>query len=438
MISFLKKPKEPSAILGVAIYTVFIMFLVAVINASNTAWGVFLGEDMISLVDDPSKGRAVIRQLISEHPEDRRMLEKVYLKKTSLKGPWLTGNQLKLAIGQAAYAGVRSTAVVVNGKTVLVMKNRNEAQQLLEKLKEPYNQLGGSSYFKENVQLVDTLSKQDKIVSLAKALDIIKNGYQSIATYEVKDGDTLWDVASRVGLSVEKLLAINPGLNPESIKPGDSIKLAKTESLINVETVLTKVVSETINYQVEEKRDSSLLKGQQKIVNQGKNGRKEVTYRITLNNGIEIARKQIAETITVKPENKVIKTGTRTLLASRGGGRLAWPASGSITSKFGSRGGRHTGIDIAGRVGDPVVAAEAGTVIRAGWYSGYGKSIDISHGSGVVTRYGHLSSINVSTGQVVSQGELIGKVGNTGRSTGPHLHFEVILNGTPYNPLNYL
>lgn len=415
------------------------MFLVAVTNASSMAWGIFLGDNIISLVEDPSEGRGVIRQLTGEHAGDSGKLDQVYIKKTKLEGPWLSESELKLAVGQASYIGVRSTAIVVDGKTVLAMKNRNEAEQLLNKLKDTYNKYGGASDFKENIQLVDTLSKKDKIVSLAGALDIIKNGYQTTAPYKVKDGDTLWDVASRNGLSTDMLLAINPGLNSESIKPGDTIKLAKTESLINVETVFTKVASETINYQVEEKRDSSLLKGQKKVVNQGKNGQREVTYRITLNNGVEVERKQIAEEVTAKAENKIIATGTRTLLASRGGGRLTWPASGSITSRFGSRGGGlHSGIDIAGRVGNPVVAAEAGTVIRAGWYSGYGKCIDISHGSGVVTRYGHLSSINVSSGQVISQGEFIGEVGNTGRSTGPHLHFEVIVNGTAHNPLNYL
>ncbi len=428
--------------MGIAFYTIFVMFIVAAVNATSMMWGVFIGDKMVSLVADVSEGRAVIRQLVNEHTDNvgkSNMLDKVYLKKTRQAGPTLGGNELKIAIGQAAFIGERSTAVVVNGKTLLVMKDRDEAEKLLDELKKPYIVENGTTGIVENVQLVDTLSNKENIVSVPRALDIVKSGFQKIAPYQVKDGDNLWNIASNSGLSVDSLLALNPGLNPGSLKPGDSIQLARTESLINVETVLSKVVTESVGYQVVEKQDSSLLRGQTKIVNQGKEGQKEVTYQITQRNGAEVDRKQIAEAVTAHPQNKIVAKGTRTLLASRGGGRLVWPASGSVSSGFGTRGGRdHTGIDIVGRVGSPVVAAEAGTVIRAGWYSGYGKCIDISHGSGVVTRYAHLSSINVSNGQVVSRGEYIGGVGNTGRSTGPHLHFEVIINGTPHNPLNFL
>jgi murein DD-endopeptidase MepM/ murein hydrolase activator NlpD len=98
----------------------------------------------------------------------------------------------------------------------------------------------------------------------------------------------------------------------------------------------------------------------------------------------------------------------------------------------------HEGIDIGAGYGSSVVAAAGGTVIAAGWDGGYGKCVQISHGGGTVTRYAHLSSINVSAGQRVDRGQLIGLVGSTGNSTGPHLHFEVIIGGQPRNPVNYL
>lgn len=119
---------------------------------------------------------------------------------------------------------------------------------------------------------------------------------------------------------------------------------------------------------------------------------------------------------------------------------FAKPTTGIISSRYGSRwGSTHKGIDIAAATGTSIKAAASGTVTSAGWNNGgYGYLIIISHGNGVQTYYGHCSSIAVKEGQKVSQGDVIGKVGSTGRSTGSHLHFEIRVNGTAYNPLNYV
>ena len=126
-------------------------------------------------------------------------------------------------------------------------------------------------------------------------------------------------------------------------------------------------------------------------------------------------------------------------------GVLSWPVSGTITSPFGYRqnpfGGApefHPGLDIAAPMGTTVTAAASGTVISAGWYGGYGNYILIDDGGGMATGYGHLSQIFVSNGQQVQKGQAIGAVGSTGRSTGPHLHFEVRMNGKPTDPAGYL
>ena len=126
-------------------------------------------------------------------------------------------------------------------------------------------------------------------------------------------------------------------------------------------------------------------------------------------------------------------------------GVLSWPVSGTITSPYGYRqnpfGGApdfHPGLDIAAPMGTTVTAAASGTIISAGWYGGYGNYILIDHGGGMATGYGHLSQIFVSAGQQVQKGQAIGAVGSTGHSTGPHLHFEVRLNGKTTDPAGYL
>ena len=118
---------------------------------------------------------------------------------------------------------------------------------------------------------------------------------------------------------------------------------------------------------------------------------------------------------------------------------LSWPVSGPITSGFGPRGGRmHEGIDIAVPEGTPVHAAAAGTVIYAGWLGGYGNLVVIDHGGGLSTAYGHNSGLVASAGESVAQGDTVAYSGNTGHSTGPHVHFEVRIDGTAVDPLGYL
>jgi murein DD-endopeptidase MepM/ murein hydrolase activator NlpD len=134
------------------------------------------------------------------------------------------------------------------------------------------------------------------------------------------------------------------------------------------------------------------------------------------------------------------------LLRDRGYTPTVWPVVGKLESGFGGRsnpfgGGSyefHSGQDIEAAWGDPVVAGASGTVTFVGWQNGYGQLVVIDHGGGVATRYGHLSHIDVAQGQTIARSQFIGRVGSTGRSTGPHLHYEVRYNDEPVNPLQYL
>ena len=131
--------------------------------------------------------------------------------------------------------------------------------------------------------------------------------------------------------------------------------------------------------------------------------------------------------------------------APAGAGGMIWPISGPITSEFGWRthpifgtARFHSGLDIGGDYGMPIYASASGTVIYAGWISGYGNAVIIDHGGGVTTLYGHNDSLNVSEGENVAQGQVIAMCGSTGNSTGPHCHFEVRENGEPVSPYGYL
>lgn len=132
-------------------------------------------------------------------------------------------------------------------------------------------------------------------------------------------------------------------------------------------------------------------------------------------------------------------------LYAAGTGAMDWPLRGRITSNYGYRrhplwGGRHrhTGVDVAAPYGEVIRAADSGTVIMSGWWDGYGKAVVIDHGKGISTVYGHMSRIYAQENNTVKKGQIIGLVGSTGYSTGPHLHFEVRVNGKPTNPMPYL
>jgi murein DD-endopeptidase MepM/ murein hydrolase activator NlpD len=134
------------------------------------------------------------------------------------------------------------------------------------------------------------------------------------------------------------------------------------------------------------------------------------------------------------------------VLRERGYTPSVWPVVGKLESGFGGRrnpfGGNsyefHSGQDIDAATGDPVVAGASGKVAFIGWQNGYGQLIVVDHGGGLTTRYGHLSHIDVAQGQTIERSQFIGRVGSTGRSTGPHLHYEIRINDEPVNPLRYL
>jgi murein DD-endopeptidase MepM/ murein hydrolase activator NlpD len=168
--------------------------------------------------------------------------------------------------------------------------------------------------------------------------------------------------------------------------------------------------------------------------------RKQVEGEIAESKALESASAQLAAKLQAgQAQAAAAAGGSTTNTAAPSGSGFIWPLSGPITSPFGMRWGTlHPGIDIGVPTGTPIHAAGSGTVLWCGWMSGYGNLVMIDHHNGLATLYGHQSRIAVGCNQEVSQGETIGYVGCTGFCTGPHLHFEVRLNGTPVDPLGYL
>lgn len=253
---------------------------------------------------------------------------------------------------------------------------------------------------------------------------------QDITYYTVKSGDTVLGIAQKYGLQPETLMWSNSNIeqNPDRLSVGDELRVLPVDGVLHVVQP-----GETLSDLADE---------------YGVDMQQIVTYA-----GNNLA--DTADTLTVGRE-LVVPGGTRAFAtasaedyvggayyvdtpanAPQGSGNLIWPAAGYVSQGYW---GGHPALDIAGDVGSTVSAADGGYVVLAGggWNGGYGNHVIIDHGNGFTTLYAHLNSIFVSPGMTVSKGQSIGTMGNTGNSTGPHLHMEVRYGGVPYNPANYL
>ncbi len=289
--------------------------------------------------------------------------------------------------------------------------------------------------FNKTIQISETYVSADSITDTATALAEITKENEEEEIYEVKSGDCLSTIADSHGMTTDELLAMNEGMTVDSnILIGDEIVVTVPESEISVIVSEQKTYEEAYDAEVQYQDDENSYVGTNTTVQEGVPGQRKVTAIISYDNGIETGREIIHQELISEAVPKIVKRGTKALPT------YVMPISnGRRTSGYGQRWGRlHKGIDWACPVGTTVRASRAGRVVSAGWNGSYGYSILIDHGDGARTRYAHLSKVLVSPGEYVNQSEKIGLSGNTGRSTGPHLHFEVIINGVPRNPDKYL
>lgn len=236
----------------------------------------------------------------------------------------------------------------------------------------------------------------------------------TVLVHTVQSGETLWDIAQAYGITVDSIVSSNDLSNPNRLRVGQKLEI------LTVKGVLHEVSAGESLWEIAQR------------------------YKVSIDEIAEV--NSISDPSRIQPNTKLVIPGATRVLRSDAlvvNGQLQkafdWPASGRISSPFGPRWGRmHNGLDIAINTGTPVRAAADGRVTFAGWNGGYGILVIVDHGNGVETRYAHNSRLNVKVGQQVSRGQIVSYSGNTGNSTGPHLHFEIRYRNSPVNPQTYL
>lgn len=355
----------------------------------------------------------------------------------------------------------------VDGRLIAAIRSEGDLSFILDNFRESFNNAEnnkGSLSFVQSVTTKAGLYSVDDIVTSSELSAIIRGKMPKETTHTVKSTDTVEKILQKYNMTEERLNELNPSLVVNGLKKGSKLKVEKSSTVLDVKCVVVRSYTVSTPYKSTTVDDPKQYIGYKKLKTAGKKGTNKVTQEIVYVGGKEVSRKITDTTVLSDPVDEVYVLGTKkkpvskpsssksgsskkTSSSSGGGsrsskGRFTWPLPGvhHVSSPFGKRWGKlHKGIDITtgGVYGRTVVAADSGKVTKAGWFSSYGNCVMIQHSGGYVTLYAHLSKVLVSNGSYVSKGQSIGKVGNSGHSTGPHLHFEIRHNGSYTNPLSY-
>ena len=367
---------------------------------------------------------------------------------------------LLIIAGAVAYILSRNVAyaVSVNGEFVGYASDVEEINSAVESVSQTVSSALGYDYpVAVAVSYERTLGTGDADITQAVE-ETLLDGLDVIGEYAILcvDGEpfcafeTTADAAAALAAFVNKFS--EDGLDSAALQEDVSVRVDYADSRlldaakvfnvlamdkIHVETVSHSSEEEIFPYSTEIVYDETMYVDEQLLEQTGRSGRRVTLTTETSVNG-KVTATESSDVVNVAPVNEIIRVGTKEHIST---GSYLWPSDGILTSRFGRRSvavgsSYHKGIDVAAAYGDPITASDGGTVIFADWESGYGKLVKLEHENGDVTYYGHCSSLAVSVGDVVQQGDVIAYMGATGVASGVHVHFEYRpLGGDPIDPL---
>lgn len=289
--------------------------------------------------------------------------------------------------------------------------------------------------FADTVYGYENVVEPDQLSDVSLQVGEVTKEKETNTIYVVEAGDCLSIIAEKFDTSIDSIMSLNE-LSGEDAPVYTDQELIVAVPRPDISLKVSQGVVYEESYEAKEQviKNDGWYTNHREVHQEGAAGLRRVNDIVTSENGIEIARETVHTQILTEAIPTIVEEGTivpPSYIKPLGGGRF--------TSGFGSRWGRmHKGVDWATPIGTNVYASSGGTVSIAGAVRGYGYAVYINHPDGRQTRYGHLSKVLVSPGQYVEQGQSIALSGNTGRSTGPHVHFEILINGSQVNPLDYI
>lgn len=366
---------------------------------------------------------------------------------------YLTENQdakeLDMTCGDAGIARVMDEILEDAGESIAESQDAFEKARETAKQQADYNGTDANlelsieaMEFADKVEIAVAYLSDDELMDLDSAIEIITKEEEKEQKYEVKPGDSLSQIALDLDIPMDKLVEMNESLEDTNsmIRAGDELTITVPEPELSFYYTKRFYYEENYDAETEYVDNDAWYTSDKKILQDPIAGYHRVIADVKMKNDQELSKDILKEQVVMEATAKIVERGTKippTYIKpisggrqSSGFGRRSAPTKGASTY--------HKGIDWATPIGTSVVASCGGVVSRAGWGSGYGNLVVIEHPDGRQTRYGHLSKVLVKPGQKVNQGDKIALSGNTGRSTGPHLHFEILIGGSQVNPLNYM
>ena len=343
---------------------------------------------------------------------------------------------------------MKTSVLTVDGQVLGAVDDAAAMDAMLDAIKAPY--VNENTVWAEFVQPLE-VKREYTSTTVLRDIDqmqaILTSNSLEQVDYTVQPGDTFSGIANSCGLRVSELQALNPGVDINKISIGQTLVVSQAVPYLSVRTMEHVTYDGPLAFEVEEVPDDSIYQGYTKIVTPGVEGYATFVADVTYLNGVEQERVISSTQVHTQPVTQVVAVGTKPRPKTMATGKFIWPLYGRITSGYGSRYifgsySFHSGIDIAGSYGASIVAADGGRVPFAGTgpgsYWSYGNYVVVDHENGLQTIYAHCSSLCVRAGERVYQGQVIARVGSTGRSTGNHCHFQVKQGGSTVNPYNYL
>ncbi len=342
---------------------------------------------------------------------------------------------------------VKAYGIYIDGRKAGAVKDKDVAAKVLQGIQDRYaNHDEGTelneAVIVENIEFRQSNTPMSDILTADAMIEKLCTDTVKETVHTVERGETLDSIAEARNVSKEEIIADNNIAKDQQLKVGSTLILKETAPLLTVRITETRSYEEKTDYKTIKKKDDEMYEGDIEVSRKGKKGRSLIVDKTVSINGEVTETENLKTEVEKEPVDKVVLVGVKERPPTTGTGTFIWPAydgTYTVTSEFKWRWGRqHEGIDMGCRTGNDVLASDGGTVVYAGPMGGYGNLVIIDHENGIETYYAHNSSLLVSRGDKVFQGQHIAEAGNTGHSFGSHIHFGVKDNGSFQNPRNYL